>query len=264
MVKNDFTQTAYLIQVKHPVGEIPYLAHSFEESDRDGIKEMSLIPMRKFFELGTKRVKSRINLELENDLQRIHGISAEAEISRVLDSELDLGICRSLFERYRELGEKLYLSSFSKWHSFIQKIFPSFIPKFHIGPKIDPEIVIGKIFSSSGYVLRKNRIKHPEFIVCDQRTFSVIADSRSFVFHENTTIENFASISLKGNIGSRISVFVNPYLKSGILLGTRSDENNPLVVIPHLERNDEVLTAANELTMIPEKIKMVTQKNGYS
>lgn len=261
MLKNDFIQTSYLVETKHPVGELSFLVPTMMGPDENGVEQISIVPQKKFFELGTRRVKSKFNSELEDDLSRLHGISVEDEVNRALQREMEIGINRDLFSKYRELGEKSFMSSLSKWHLFVRKFFESFVPYFHVDPKTESDTVIKKILSTSSYILRKNRMKSPDFIVCDQRTFSVIAESKSFAFTSNNQVmEDYHSISLKGNINGRILVFVNPYLDSGILIGVRSDVNNPLVSIPHSEPVEETFTSDDWGHMTPVKHKVLSQK----
>jgi len=261
MLKNDFIQTSYLVETKHPVGELSFLVPTMMEPDENGVEQISIVPQKKFFELGTRRVKYKFNSELEDDLSRLHGISVEDEVNRGLQREMEIGINRDLFSKYRELGEKSFMSSLSKWHLFIRKIFKSFVPYFHVDPKTESDAVIKKILSTSSYILRKNRMRSPDFIVCDQRTFSVIAEGKSFAFTSNNQVmEDYHSISLKGNINGRILVFVNPYLDSGILIGVKSDVNNPLVSIPYSEPVEETFTSDDWGHMVSVKHKVLSQR----
>jgi len=65
------------------------------------VEQISIVPQKKFFELGTRRVKSKFNSELEDDLSRLHGISVEDEVNRALQREMEIGINRDLFGEWR-------------------------------------------------------------------------------------------------------------------------------------------------------------------
>ena len=227
---------------------------------------LGLSSFTKFVELSTERVTSSISLEQIQDIQKIHGIDADAMLCSALENEMDQTIDRKIRTVVNGLAERSAESERTKFQKWANKWF-GYVPKTFLGDTSGQEFsrkLVAKILSQANKIAAKCRRGPANFVICGSQMGSIIQDHSTFVFSP-LDIGERSPIPLGsyyvGNLAG-LEVYVDPYMKCAdkrITLGRKTATlDQPGIVFVTQEPTKEMMVTADTM-----ESKVILQQRMY-
>jgi hypothetical protein len=207
-------------------GEIFYLAMEYTGKDRDGNDTVSMKTLRKFFELETYMIKSKVSKEQIADLEKLHSVDPKAMLISTMEEEDKRGQDKLIYNMIKYAGtvnEKI------GWSTIVFKAneWFGYQPKFRVKEDSD---IFRKIVSVSNLIHRTTRRSDADFIIVGPAMGARIMNLPQFVYNDPNQPDLDRSTGLihkVGNLGNKFSVIINPILHwndESIVIGSNTFE----------------------------------------
>ena len=224
---------------------------SFEVNKNTRVKEMGLKLMQKVFVLDNNTINVPITREQAGDT------SAADILLMVLSNEVKQGIEIQVLNKISEYGQLHYQNSLGFWDKF----FLFFNKKYKKTGKLikgvsADRLIIAKILMLSNQVAVRCRRGPANFAVLNGRIGSILQDSSTFKFANQTeTLDSAPTVGayLIGSIAG-LNIFIDPKMKWDdlrIIVGRKGTEDSPGLNFYYAPNGTRV-AVISEATMAPK------------
>jgi len=227
---------------------------------------LGLSSFTKFVELSAERVTSTISREQVQDIQKLHGIDADAMLCSALENEMDQTIDRRIRTVMNGLASGAAESERTKFQKWANK-WLGYVPKTFLGDTSSQEFsrkLVAKILSHASKIAAKCRRGPANFVICGSEMGSIIQDHSAFIFNpldNGARSLRSAGLYYVGHLAG-LEVYVDPYMKwadKRITLGRKTTTlDQPGIVFVTQEPTKETMVTADTL-----ESKVIIQQRMY-
>jgi hypothetical protein len=240
---------------------VNYLDFTLDSKEEGNYSNLKLSSFVRFIELETFRVSSNINLEQIQDLRALHGIDPMSLMEKTIMNEMEQGNGNLILKKITELGEKSREKLFTKTQRISRK-YLGYDPKETIGGWESNDAhrkLASKILKYSNLVASRCRRGPADFAILSPKLCSILMDSASFSYSNNTMLGEFDKkdiVEYMGNLAN-IKIFRNLYSTNDeeILIGRTTKE---LPGIAYFYKDPELSEEEVEDKGFPGMAKRVT------
>lgn len=234
-ITSDFLATANFIKAEGRNVQIHYLVPKSEKSEMILVSKVDHIMLQNF------QVSANLYESAEREMRKNFGINLDKHMANVLRNEMLWNLEKTLFTKYLDYAPTFSLTPLQE---FWQKIRPNAYKHKTVKNIADLEKELEKMRRG---ILCSSRLGAPTFIVVGHEINSVLSDSPYYSPYFDEINQYHSCVKMAGS-WKGLNVFVNPYIKDQVLMGTRVKETGAFYV----HRDDSFLKEETRLQMITE------------
>jgi small nuclear ribonucleoprotein (snRNP)-like protein len=191
--------------------------------------ELTLKTLSKIIELKDNYISVKIPKDNIKEVNEKFDVSIESMITSALINEAAIQINKEFFTHIESLSTKNMLNAYNtkdKVLSFFYTLInKTYIKKYKIKDVYDLHSIIMK---HNNFIAHKSRFGNANYIICSNKTASIISESKAFIFNSEVTgtITASSGMSYIGKLGG-LDVYVNLYMKfndNTIYLGRQQED----------------------------------------
>ena len=238
--------TALRLSMPNPTAAIFYMDFTQTEDQLETSSEafpMSRLDLKMFtrhVQAAEFRVSSDVSDEQFNDMLTYHNINAIEELYPTLCNEMRLGIEKSLYRKYVELGTVNAESKKSNWLKWIEKMFKTSLPNYS-------ELIASRLLVLSNRIGADGRLGQANFAIVSRLMLTEIQNDPRYVFAGSRDSRSTTAYTLVGHLPN-IEIYVSnidQWNSEQIVIGRTPREKEPGVY--YCEHKNEFIKVTDEM-----------------
>lgn len=188
----------------------PFMTYTMNpERSPEGYRRMDLKMMTHSMVLETYVTTTNVTLEQIQDITRVSGESGLQLVHQSICDDVKRSLGKKIVDQIDLMAKDISTSHQNTWQRLVTRVFLSVrVPLVTSDPKKLTHLIISTVSKMAA----SSRMTNRGFVIVDAMTAGLITDSAQFYISGHNTAQPVGATYCIGQLGEKISIFVDPNL----------------------------------------------------